>query len=45
MITGRRGFSADPALKFAPWWKAAIGVVIAVVLMWLISKGLRLPLG
>lgn len=45
MITGRRAFSADPGLRFAPWWKAAVGVVIAFVLTWLISKGLRFSLG
>jgi cytochrome b len=44
MITGRRAFSADPGLRFAPWWKAAIGVVIAFALMWFISKGLRFSL-
>ena len=45
MITGRRAFAADPRLRFAPWWKAAIGVVIACVLTWFVSKGLRFPPG
>jgi len=42
MITGRRAFAADPGLRFAPWWRLAIGVVIAAAAAWFVAKGLKL---
>jgi cytochrome b len=41
MITGRRRFAADPGLFFAPLWRAAVGVLAAAAVVWIIAKGLR----
>jgi cytochrome b len=42
MITGRRLFSADPGLTFAPLWRAILVAVIAGAVTWFVMKGLRL---
>lgn len=42
MITGRKQFSADPGLQFAPLWRAALVAVIAAAFTWWVMKGLRL---
>jgi len=42
MITGRRAFAADPGLRFAPWSRVAIGVVIAAAAAWFVAKGLKI---
>ena len=42
MITGRRLFSTDPGLTFAPLWRAILVALIAGGLTWFIMKGLRL---
>ena len=41
MITGRRWFASDPALRFAPWWRVLLVALIAFALMAWVSKGLR----
>lgn len=41
MFTGKRAFASDPGLSFAPWWRAGIGIVIAVAVAWVLAKGLR----
>jgi cytochrome b len=42
MITGRRRFAADPALSFAPIWRAVLVALLAAAFVWWVSKGLRL---
>ena len=42
MITGRRLFSADPGLEFAPLWRAIVVALVAGGATWFIMKGLRL---
>ena len=42
MITGRRAFTADPGLKFAPLWRAILVALVAGGLTWFVMKGLRL---
>jgi cytochrome b len=41
MVTGRRPFAADPGLKFAPLWLAALVAALAAAFAWWVSKGLR----
>jgi cytochrome b len=41
MITGRASFSRDPALNFAPLWRAALVAAIAAVVAWWVANGLR----
>ncbi|MDI1363326.1 MAG: cytochrome b/b6 domain-containing protein [bacterium] len=41
MITGRRVFDRDPELRFAPLWRAAPVAILAGLLAWWISTGLR----
>lgn len=41
MITGRRLFATEPAVRFAPWWMALIGILIAAAVAWALSKGFR----
>lgn len=41
MITGKRTFTADPRLRFAPWWSLWLGVIVATGLVWLVAKGFR----
>lgn len=44
MVTGARRFETDvEAPKFAPVWRAAVGVVLALGAMWWISTGAHLP--
>lgn len=40
MITGKRRFTG-PALRAAPLWRLAVGVVLAVGVAWFIAKGLK----
>ena len=42
MLTGKRAFASDPGLSFAPWWRALIGIAIAVGVAWVVARGLRL---
>lgn len=42
MVTGRGRFAEDPALSFAPLWRAILVAVIAVLFAWWASKGFRL---
>jgi len=43
MVLGWRTFTgAIPEVRFAPIWRAVIGVVIAVAAAWLVAKGLRI---
>jgi cytochrome b len=39
MITGKRAF-AGPALRAAPLWRLAVGIVLAVGVAWFIANGL-----
>lgn len=41
MITGKARFTG-PALRAAPLWRLAVGIVLAVGVAWFIAKGLRL---
>ena len=41
MITGRRRLPTDPGLRFAPWWRLAVGAAVAAALTWFIARGLR----
>lgn len=40
MITGKGAFTG-PALRAAPLWRLAVGIVLAVGVAWAIAKGLR----
>jgi cytochrome b len=40
MITGKRAF-AGPALRAAPLWRLAVGIVLAVGAAWFIANGLK----
>lgn len=40
MITGKRAFTG-PALRAAPLWRLAVGIVLAVGVAWFIAKGLK----
>lgn len=42
MVSGRRAFAVDPGLSFAPWWRAAIGVGIAVAVAVFVARGLKI---
>jgi cytochrome b len=42
MITGRQRFTEDPALSFAPLWRAALAAAAAAAAAWFVAKGLRL---
>lgn len=39
--TGRASLSADPALRFAPFWLIVVVATVAMGLTWLVMKGLR----
>ena len=41
MISGRRAFSSDPGLSFAPLWRAVVVALIALAFAWWVSKGFR----
>jgi cytochrome b len=41
MVTGRQKFLRDPALAFAPVWKAALAALVAGFVAWWVAKGLR----
>jgi cytochrome b len=41
MITGRASFSRDPALSFAPLWRAALVAAVAAFVVWWVANGLR----
>jgi cytochrome b len=42
MITGRRLFAADPALRFAPPWRALLAALVAGAATWWVMIGLKL---
>ncbi|MDP3173550.1 MAG: cytochrome b/b6 domain-containing protein [Phenylobacterium sp.] len=42
MLTGRRAFASDPALSFAPLWRAILVAVFAAAITWWVMGGLRL---
>jgi cytochrome b len=42
MITGRKAFSSDPGLAFAPLWRAVIATLVAAGFAWWVSKGFRM---
>jgi len=42
MITGRRSLTGNPKISVAPFWRLALGVILAAALAWFVSKGLRL---
>jgi cytochrome b len=41
MITGQRQLPSDPGFSRAPWWRLALGIVLASAIAWALSKGLR----
>ena len=41
MITGRRRFAQDPALRFAPLWRALALAAACGLLAWWVARGLR----
>jgi cytochrome b len=42
MITGRRRFSRDPDLIFAPLWRALAATLVAAAFAWWVSRGFRI---
>ncbi len=42
MITGQRVLPEDPGLTIAPFWRLAVGAVLAFAVAWIVSKGLRI---
>jgi len=43
MVTGRRLMASEPRdIRFAPWWMAVLGIVIAAFVAWVVMKGGRL---
>ena len=42
MVTGQQIFPADPQLRFAPLWRAALVALVAIAVAWFVAKGLRL---
>jgi len=43
MITGRGRFSGEaPQVRFAPAWRAAVGVMLAVAVAYVLAKGLKI---
>lgn len=43
MFTGGRRFSGEaPSVTFAPVWRLAVGIVLAVGVAWFVAKGLKL---
>lgn len=43
MFTGKRRFSGEaPSVTFAPPWRLAVGIVLAVGVAWFVAKGLKL---
>jgi cytochrome b len=41
MITGRKAFTTDPGVKFAPPWLTVVVALAAAALAWWLSKGAR----
>jgi cytochrome b len=42
MISGRRLFAVDPALRFAPLWRALLAALVAGAVTWWVMTGLKL---
>lgn len=43
MVRGWRAFGGEaPEVRFAPWWRAVIGLALAAAAAWFVSKGLKL---
>jgi cytochrome b len=42
MVTGYRRFTHDPALVFAPLWRAIVAILVAAAFAWWVSRGFRI---